>query len=118
MYIFESYINIRNYLKKNTILIFNAKLTTFLQVLLMIVSNALRVRTQDDIRNKPQRKSERTVIFPVVNETDHQLPVFDPVVDYVGRNYPLAPPVDTYGRPLCATSSEDTFCEKVDYYPE
>ena len=84
------------------------------------MSDSVRVLTQENGRNKTQRRyqNERTVIFPVSNETGHQLPVFDPVVDYVGRNIPLAPPVDKYGNPLCAANAGDTFCEKVDYYPE
>lgn len=86
---------------------------------MIVVGDSVRVLTQQNVRNKTQRRqNERTVIFPVSNETGHQLPVFDPVVDYVGSNLPLAPPVDNYGNPLCASKPGDTFCEKVDYYPE
>ncbi|GIY75504.1 protein spaetzle [Caerostris darwini] len=65
-----------------------------------------------------QEKSERTVLFPDTNATEHSLPVFpDPVVEYVGRQQPLAPPTDTYGHPLCVQKPGDTFCETVEHYP-
>lgn len=58
------------------------------------------------------------VIFPTSDTTPHSLPVFpDPVVEYVGRRRPLAPPVDEFGQPLCVTNPEDTFCVEVENYP-
>ncbi|XP_035210766.1 protein spaetzle 5-like [Stegodyphus dumicola] len=97
---------------------------TLARCLLMIA--VIFIQTKKSFQQSPRDKnvrgndkSERTVIFPVWNETDHSLPVFpDPVVSYVGRQRPLAPPVDNFGQPLCARSDDDTFCEKVENYPE
>lgn len=79
----------------------------------MVASYAIRA-----VKAKNKTENERTVVFPVYSESGHQLPVFDPIVDYVGRNIPMAPLVDNYGNPLCVSKPEDTFCEKVNYYPE
>ncbi|GBN47461.1 hypothetical protein AVEN_138419-1 [Araneus ventricosus] len=76
--------------------------------------------SRDPPRTRNNKQSERTVLFPETNVTEHSLPVFpDPVVSYVGRQQPpLAPPTDNFGHPLCAQKSGDTFCEKVDNYPQ
>ncbi|KAF8794954.1 protein spaetzle-like isoform X1 [Argiope bruennichi] len=75
--------------------------------------------TRDPPRARNNKQSEKTVLFPETNVTEHSLPVFpDPVVSYVGRQQPLAPPTDNFGHPLCAQKPGDTFCEKVENYPE
>ncbi|GFQ82103.1 hypothetical protein TNCT_461562 [Trichonephila clavata] len=74
------------------------------------------LRQSTSIRNE----SERMILFPETNVTEHSLPVFpDPVVKYLERREQLlSPPTDQFGRPFCATKAGDTFCEEVDNYPE
>ncbi|GFT86010.1 spaetzle domain-containing protein [Trichonephila clavipes] len=78
------------------------------------VTSQLTLRHRTSSRNI----SKRAVVFPETNTSGHSLPVFpDPVVEYVGREPPLAPPADKFGRPFCIKKAEDTFCEKVENYP-
>ncbi|GFT86024.1 hypothetical protein TNCV_3256571 [Trichonephila clavipes] len=71
-------------------------------------------------RNSSRNESERMILFPQTNATEHSLPVFpDPIVEYLEhREQLLAPPTDKFGRPFCISKAGDTFCEEVDSYPE
>ncbi|GFY77324.1 protein spaetzle [Trichonephila inaurata madagascariensis] len=81
----------------------------------------IHVTSQQTLRHRTSSRnlSKRAVLFPETNTSGHSLPVFpDPVVEYVGRELPLAPPTDKFGRPFCINKAEDTFCEKVEDYPK
>ncbi|GFU37105.1 protein spaetzle [Nephila pilipes] len=81
----------------------------------------IHITSQQTLTHRISNKneSERKFLFPDTNATGHYLPVFpDPVVEYVGREQPLAPSTDEFGRPLCMLEAGDTFCEKVENYPE
>ncbi|XP_071039782.1 protein spaetzle [Parasteatoda tepidariorum] len=92
-------------------------ITNCFLVLFLILS--LKFSWKFLVSGTSQNKSERTVIFPTSNSTEHSLPVFpDLVVEYVGRQRPMAPSVDIYGTPLCVKKQKDTYCENIENYPE
>ncbi|GFU37107.1 hypothetical protein NPIL_591671 [Nephila pilipes] len=82
----------------------------------------INVTSQQNPRHSvtTRNKSERAILFPETNVTEHSLPVFpDPVVEYLERREQLlVPPTDRFGRPLCVNKAGDTFCEEVENYPE